>query len=155
MADSQIPEKLARALLGSNVRNFMISYVMLQCELLAMYQTTANVIALGLMPSQLLNMGPVFTLGWSRLTRCKTPRGEPQPHDRRAHSRVDYAESNAPPMLNYGWIYPQALLVFTLTLVFSVVSPLILVFGAIYFGAACKSRIYKTSGADLRHCLQV
>jgi hypothetical protein len=41
-------------------------------------------------------------------------------------------------MLNYGWVYPQALLVFTITLVYSVVSPLILVFGAIYFGNACE-----------------
>lgn len=41
-------------------------------------------------------------------------------------------------MLNYGWVYPQSLLVFTVTLVYSVVSPLILVFGAIYFGVACE-----------------
>lgn len=41
-------------------------------------------------------------------------------------------------MLNYGWVYPQALLVFTITLVYSVVSPLILVFGAIYFGVGCE-----------------
>lgn len=53
-------------------------------------------------------------------------------------NRPDYAEANAPPMLNYGWVYPQALLIFTLTMVFSVVSPLILVFGALYFGASCK-----------------
>jgi hypothetical protein len=51
---------------------------------------------------------------------------------------LDFAEAYAPPMLNYGWVYPQALLVFTLTLVYSVVSPLILVFGAIYFGVACE-----------------
>jgi hypothetical protein len=44
-------------------------------------------------------------------------------------------------MLNYGWVYPQALLVFTITLVYSVVSPLILVFGAIYFGNACEWRV--------------
>jgi hypothetical protein len=51
---------------------------------------------------------------------------------------VDHAEANAPPMINYGWVYPQALLIFTITLVYSVVSPLILVFGAIYFGVACE-----------------
>ena len=49
-------------------------------------------------------------------------------------------------MLNYGWVYPQALLVFTITLVYSVVSPLILVFGAIYFGNACEWRV--ASGVD-------
>nr|ODN96882.1 membrane protein [Cryptococcus depauperatus CBS 7855] len=101
----KIPEKLARALQGSNVRNFMVSYVMLQ--------------ALGLMPLQLLNLGPLFSLGFARAFSTRTPR--------------DYAEANAPPMLNYGWVYPQALLVFTITLVFSVMSPLILVFGATYF----------------------
>lgn len=37
-------------------------------------------------------------------------------------------------MLNYGTVYPQALLVFIITLMYSVVSPLILPFGAIYFG---------------------
>lgn len=48
-------------------------------------------------------------------------------------------------MLNYGWVYPQSLLVFTVTLVYSVVSPLILVFGAIYFGVACEYRALRTS----------
>ncbi|OWZ67604.1 hypothetical protein AYX14_04653 [Cryptococcus neoformans] len=104
----KIPEKLARALQGSNVRNFMVSYVMLQ--------------ALGLMPLQLLNLGPLFSLAFARAFWTKTPR--------------DYAEANAPPMLNYGWVYPQALLVFTITLVYSVMSPLILIFGAIYFAMA-------------------
>jgi hypothetical protein len=58
---------------------------------------------------------------------------------------VDHAEANAPPMLNYGWVYPQALLIFTITLVYSVVSPLILVFGAIYFGVSCefRDRVYR------------
>ncbi|WVQ84128.1 hypothetical protein IAT38_006275 [Cryptococcus sp. DSM 104549] len=104
----KIPEKLASALQGDNVRNFMVSYVMLQ--------------ALGLMPLQLLNLGPLLSLGFARAFRTKTPR--------------DYAEANAPPMLNYGWVYPPALLVFTITMVYSVMSPLILVFGAIYFGIA-------------------
>ncbi|WRT64883.1 uncharacterized protein IL334_001819 [Kwoniella shivajii] len=111
----KIPQKLASALQGANVRNFMVSYIMLQ--------------ALGLMPLQLLNMGPMLSLGYSRALFTKTPR--------------DYAEANAPPMLNYGWVYPQALLVFTITLVYSVMSPLILVFGAIYFGVAYLVYKYK------------
>ncbi|KAK8846853.1 hypothetical protein IAR55_005941 [Kwoniella newhampshirensis] len=111
----KIPQKLASALQGTNVRNFMVSYVMLQ--------------ALGLMPLQLLNIGPLFSLGLSRGLSTKTPR--------------DYAEANAPPMLNYGWVYPQALLVFTITLVYSVMSPLILIFGAIYFGVAYLVYKYK------------
>lgn len=55
-----------------------------------------------------------------------------------ADIKADFAEAYAPPMLNYGWVYPQALLVFTITLVFSVVSPFILPFGALYFGVACE-----------------
>ena len=55
-----------------------------------------------------------------------------------AHASPECAEANAPPMLNYGWVYPQALLVFTITLVFSVVTPLILFFGALYFGVGCE-----------------
>lgn len=53
-------------------------------------------------------------------------------------------------MLNYGWVYPQALLVFTITLVYSVVSPLILVFGAIYFGNACEWRVASGEGPEER-----
>jgi hypothetical protein len=56
-------------------------------------------------------------------------------------------------MLNYGWVYPQALLIFTITLVYSVVSPLILWFGAIYFGVACKSST--RFSADDRSGIQV
>ena len=68
---------------------------------------------------------------------------------------VDHAEANAPPMLNYGWVYPQALLIFTITLVYSVVSPLILVFGAIYFGVSCESRDRVYCCADDRPGIQV
>lgn len=39
-------------------------------------------------------------------------------------------------MINYGVVYPQAILVFVVTLLYSVVQPLIVVFGAIYFGVA-------------------
>lgn len=95
------------------------------------------------MPFQLLNIGTVLSLGFYRLVWTTTPRGEPGPPpaplNRRqltasGVSRADFAELNAPPMLNYGTVYPQALLVFVITLMYSVVSPLILPFGAIYFG---------------------
>ncbi|ORY27742.1 hypothetical protein BCR39DRAFT_536914 [Naematelia encephala] len=111
----KFPAKLAAGLQARNAKAFMISYVMLQ--------------ALGLMPLQLVNLGPLFSLGVSRGIFAKTPR--------------DYAEANAPPMLNYGWVYPQALLVFTVTLVYSVVSPLVLFFGAGYFGVAYLVYKYK------------
>lgn len=68
---------------------------------------------------------------------------------------IDHAEANAPPMLNYGWVYPQALLIFTITLVYSVVSPLILVFGAIYFGVSCELRNYVYRCADSRSGVQI
>jgi hypothetical protein len=56
---------------------------------------------------------------------------------------ADFAELNAPPMINYGVVYPQAILVFVVTLLYSVIQPLILVFGAIYFGVAYVVYKYK------------
>lgn len=49
---------------------------------------------------------------------------------------IDFAELNAPPMINYGVVYPQAILMFVITMLYSVVQPLILIFGALYFGIA-------------------
>lgn len=49
---------------------------------------------------------------------------------------ADFAELNAPPMINYGVVYPQAILIFTIIMLYSVVQPLIVIFGAIYFGMA-------------------
>lgn len=46
-------------------------------------------------------------------------------------------------MINYGVVYPQAILMFTITLLYSVVQPLILIFGAIYFGMAYMVYKYK------------
>lgn len=57
--------------------------------------------------------------------------------------RVDFAELNAPPMINYGVVYPQAILVFVITLLYSVIQPLILIFGAVYFGVAYVVYKYK------------
>lgn len=36
-------------------------------------------------------------------------------------------------------VYPQAILIFCITIIYSVISPLILVFGALYFGIGCES----------------
>ena len=60
-----------------------------------------------------------------------------------ANTCTDYAELNAPPMINYGIVYPQAILVFVITLLYSVIQPLILVFGTIYFGVAYVVYKYK------------
>ena len=64
-------------------------------------------------------------------------------------------------MINYGIVYPQAILIFVITLLYSVIQPLILVFGAVYFGVAYVvykykllfgtfNRIYNCSASDLR-----
>lgn len=37
-------------------------------------------------------------------------------------------------MINYGVVYPQAILVFVITMLYSIIQPTILIFGALYFG---------------------
>ncbi|KAG7095118.1 hypothetical protein E1B28_005902 [Marasmius oreades] len=112
---AKIPEKLAKALQSGKARNFFLSYVILQ--------------GLGIMPLQLLNLGVLIPQFLMRMFFTRTPR--------------DYAELNAPPMINYGVVYPQAILMFTITILYSVVQPLILIFGAIYFGMAYVVYKYK------------
>ena len=56
---------------------------------------------------------------------------------------IDFAELNAPPMINYGVVYPQGILIFVITLLYSVIQPLIVIFGAIYFGTAYVVYKYK------------
>ncbi|ORX53130.1 DUF221-domain-containing protein [Hesseltinella vesiculosa] len=72
-----------------------------------------------MLPFQLLLTGPVILQLFHRIFTCKTPR--------------DYAEVLAPRMYNYGWGYPMPVFLFVVLLVYSTVSPLILVFGTIYF----------------------
>jgi len=81
------------------------------------------------MPLQLLNLGVIIPSAVMRLFVTRTPR--------------DFAELNAPPMINYGVVYPQAILIFVMTLLYSVVQPLIVIFGAIYFGVAYVVYKYK------------
>ncbi|OSD04375.1 DUF221-domain-containing protein [Trametes coccinea BRFM310] len=108
-------EKLADALAAGKARHFFVSYVILQ--------------GIGLMPLQLLNLGIIIPRMIYRLFITRTPR--------------DFAELNAPPMINYGIVYPQAILIFVITLLYSVIQPLILVFGALYFGIAYVVYKYK------------
>ncbi|KAH8827533.1 hypothetical protein DL96DRAFT_1599355, partial [Flagelloscypha sp. PMI_526] len=111
----KIPERLARALGTGRAMHFFLSYVILQ--------------GLGIMPLQLLNLGVIIPRIMMRMFVTRTPR--------------DFAELNAPPMINYGTVYPQAILIFVITLLYSVVQPLILIFGAIYFGIAYVVYKYK------------
>lgn len=46
-------------------------------------------------------------------------------------------------MINYGVVYPQAILMFTIIMLYSVVQPLIVIFGAAYFGMAYVVYKYK------------
>ncbi|PCH41949.1 DUF221-domain-containing protein [Wolfiporia cocos MD-104 SS10] len=108
-------EKLAYALSAGKARHFFLSYVILQ--------------GLGIMPLQLLNLGVVLPRLLYRIFVTRTPR--------------DFAELNAPPMINYGVVYPQAILIFVITLLYSVIQPLILIFGAVYFGVAYVVYKYK------------
>lgn len=112
---AKIPEKLAKALQSGKARNFFLSYVILQ--------------GLGIMPLQLLNLGIIVPRSILRLFVTRTPR--------------DFAELNAPPMINYGVVYPQAILIFTITILYSVVQPLIVIFGSVYFGVAYVVYKYK------------
>ncbi|KZT54255.1 DUF221-domain-containing protein [Calocera cornea HHB12733] len=117
LADSpaKIPEKLANALTQGTARHFFLSYVILQ--------------GLGVMPLQLLNLGVLIPQLVFRAFISRTPR--------------DYAELNAPPMINYGAVYPQAILIFIITLIYSVYQPMILIFGSIYFGISYVVYKYK------------
>ncbi|KAF7977536.1 hypothetical protein HWV62_3310 [Athelia sp. TMB] len=112
---AKIPEKLAEALYQGRARHFFLSYVILQ--------------GLGIMPVQLLNLGTIIPRIIMRMFFTRTPR--------------DFAELNAPPMINYGVVYPQAILVWTIVMLYSVVQPLIVIFGAIYFGMAYMVYKYK------------
>jgi len=57
-------------------------------------------------------------------------------------------------MINYGVVYPQAILVFVMTLLYSVVQPLIVMFGAIYFGVAYVVYKYKLLFGKQHHLIR-
>ncbi|KAF8326836.1 uncharacterized protein EI90DRAFT_3281600 [Cantharellus anzutake] len=112
---AQVPKKIARALRKSDAKRFFVSYVVFQ--------------GLAIMPLQLLNLGTIIPRVFYRIFWTRTPR--------------DFAELNAPPMINYGAVYPPAILIFVVSLMYSVIQPLILIFGAIYFGVAYVVYKYK------------
>ncbi|KAI6038575.1 hypothetical protein EDC04DRAFT_2694215 [Pisolithus marmoratus] len=111
---AKIPEKLAEALQKGQAKQVVSS--------------TAD-FCLGIMPLQLLNLGVIIPRMVLQIFATRTPR--------------DFAELNAPPMINYGVVYPQAILIFVITILYSVVQPLIVVFGAIYFGVGYLVYKYK------------
>ncbi|KAF8193023.1 hypothetical protein BJ912DRAFT_1094023 [Pholiota molesta] len=116
---AKVPEKLAQSLQAGRARHFFLSYVILQ----GMSPT-------GIMPLQLLNLGVIIPRMFYRMFYTRTPRGI-------------FCGMNAPPMINYGVVYPQAILMFVITMLYSVVQPLIVIFGAIYFGVGYVVYKYK------------
>ncbi|CDW97173.1 hypothetical protein [Sporisorium scitamineum] len=109
----RVIDKFAASL--PKARFFSLSYVILQ--------------GIALQPLQLLQLPTLILRGFYRLFLTRTPR--------------EFAELNAPPTLAMGNVYPQALLIFTLCILYSIVSPLIVIFGAIYFGIAYVVNKYK------------
>ncbi|KAK4048133.1 hypothetical protein OIV83_005003 [Microbotryomycetes sp. JL201] len=55
----------------------------------------------------------------------------------------NHAELNRPSMVNLGTVYPQALLMFTIGMTYSIISPLVLPFTTLYFGMAYLVYKYK------------
>ncbi|KAI9019502.1 hypothetical protein CLU79DRAFT_836505 [Phycomyces nitens] len=87
------------------VSPFFINYTILQGFLL--------------MPLNLLLLGPLIVRGFKEFFICKSPR--------------EYARNRVPSSFNYGVQFPAPLLIFIIVLVYSTISPLILVFGTVYF----------------------
>ncbi|BGP55728.1 hypothetical protein JCM8202v2_003335 [Rhodotorula sphaerocarpa] len=102
----KVLDKLATTLPDS--RNFFVSYVMLA--------------GLAITPLQLLELATVIPRMVYQLFYTKTPR--------------DHATLNAPTSLNLGVVYPQALLIWTIGITYSIITPLILPFATLYFGLA-------------------
>ncbi|KAL9933257.1 hypothetical protein V8E36_007975 [Tilletia maclaganii] len=102
------------AALLPGARNFSLAYVIFQ--------------ALAIVPLGLLQLPYIINRTWSRIWTI-TPR--------------EHAELNVPPMLYMGTVYPQALIIFTLSALYGIVSPRLPVFGAIYFGLAYLVNKYK------------
>ncbi|KDN52828.1 DUF221-domain-containing protein [Tilletiaria anomala UBC 951] len=103
------PMSLLEKLSGAlpSARKFSLSYVVLQ--------------SLGIVPLQMLQLPIVFLRSFQRIW---------------THTPREHAELNAPPQLYIGTVYPQALIVFTMSILYSIVSPAILCFGCLYF-ASC------------------
>lgn len=71
------------------------------------------------MPLNLLLLGAIFIRGFWHLFICSTPR--------------EHAENRAPWAFNYGIGYPAPLLVFGIVFEYSLINPLIMLFGVVYF----------------------
>ncbi|KAI8331578.1 hypothetical protein BC941DRAFT_474913 [Chlamydoabsidia padenii] len=103
----QQPTEIARILATSlpKVSPFFINYTILHGILL--------------MPLKLLLLGSLIVRGFSIYVLAKTPR--------------EHGSARSPGAFNYGTGYADPLLIFIIVLEYSTISPIILVFGALYF----------------------
>lgn len=72
------------------------------------------------MPLNLLLLGSLIVRGFSIYVLAKTPR--------------EHGSARSPGAFNYGTGYAAPLLIFIIVLEYSTIAPIILVFGALYFG---------------------
>lgn len=99
----EIPKLLANVL--PTLAPFFINYTILQGFLI--------------MPLNMLLLGAIIVRGFKHLFICSTPR--------------EHAENRAPWAFNYGIGYPAPLLVFAIVFEYSLICPLVLLFGTLYF----------------------
>ncbi|KAG2228857.1 hypothetical protein BDF21DRAFT_422864 [Thamnidium elegans] len=99
----EIPTYVANSL--SKFAPFFINYTILQAFLV--------------MPLNILLLGSIIIRGFYHLFICSTPR--------------EHAENRAPWAFNYGIGYPAPLLIFTIVFEYSLINPVILLFGTVYF----------------------
>ncbi|KAH0536346.1 hypothetical protein FGG08_006772 [Glutinoglossum americanum] len=120
---TKIAYLLARSLSG--LAQFYVNLIVLQ--------------GIGLFPLRLLEFGSValYPIG---LIGAKTPRGKISPLERPkrntfTYHALDYAELHRPPIFQYGFYLPQAILILILCIVYSVLpsGSLVLFFGLVYF----------------------
>lgn len=102
----KVIDKFAEALPGA--RHFSLSYVVFQ--------------ALATQPFQLVHLPTILSRTFKRALFVNTPR--------------ERATATYLPTMDLATLYPQALLVFTLCILYSIVTPLIVLFGTCYFGIA-------------------
>ncbi|RCK57584.1 Calcium permeable stress-gated cation channel 1 [Candida viswanathii] len=100
---TRIASDLARSLRDLSL--FYVDFIILQ--------------GLGIFPFKLLLLGNLLRFSTHSVFRCKTPR--------------DYLKLYKPPVFNFGLQLPQPMLIFIITLVYSVMSSKILTAGLLYF----------------------
>ena len=107
------------------------------------------------MPVQLVQLSSIIPNMIWRVFITRTPRGKQSEVNAIICSVFvfvfeDYAELNAPPTVNLGVVYPQAIIIFTIGLTYSVIMPLTLIFTTIYFGMSYLVYKYKLLNVYVR-----